>query len=848
MTYQVEIRDLANRRFASSSPDFRINGLGTCKHTEAVLLHLEARFPKLYREATKTGSDRVDIVPGAGDRLQVERGLAKMPPSARALFDSEGILLPEITPDEALEALRKSRSPRLRLSQEVETWLKNLRLKEERVILRRDYERKVQSGEFPQHETRLPLFPYQREGMLHLAFGQRAMIADEMGLGKTVQAIAAAALLRRLGNANRVLVVSPASLKTEWEEQIEKFTGLDLQIVFGNRKQRVEAYSSPAFFNLVNYEQVRSDALDINERMQPDIVILDEAQRIKNWSSKTARAVKRLRGSYAFVLTGTPIENRIDELYSILDFLDPSILGPLFRFNREYYQLDERGRPSGYKNLHLLRERVNPIILRRRKTDVETELPARTDRNYFVPMSRVQEELHEDFRATAARLIAASKRRPLRQKEQEILMMTLAKMRMVCDTPYIIDPEDRTCPKLKELEKIFDDCLAEPDVKIIVFSEWVRMLELVRDFLRQKKIGFGWHTGSVPQKKRRAEIRAFKSDPDCRVFLCSESGGVGLNLQNASVVINCDLPWNPAKLEQRIARAWRKQQTRPVTVINLISEKTIEHGMLDTIAAKQGLAEGVLDGVGNLSEVSLRRGGQTFLKRLEQALMPGAKHAEKTQAAPPPPADIPLALARRFASELGPTLVSCEERFPAEGDQSILLVVVDGDSNSLSSRVRNIADKLLSSSDSNGAQPSDLAIEVIDRASLEALKRLEAAGLVKSTIRASRPLDATEVDEPPPLSAEEQARMMDLRKKAARQKKMAALLHDGGFADEALPAFRDAVCLTGRALAVEHRLPEPRDATEAVAPRFASFIGERISSIRTALIDGKDIADALKAL
>src|SRR5438552_8264084 len=136
------------------------------------------------------------------------------------------------------------------------------------------------------------------------------------------------------------------------------------------------------------------------------------------------------------------------------------------------------------------------------------------------------------------------------------------------------------------------------------------MLELVQGLCRRMRLGFAWHTGSVPQQRRRGEINAFKNDPECLVFLSTDAGATGLNLQNASVVINCDLPWNPAKLEQRIARAWRKHQTRPVTVINLISENTIEQKMLGTLSNKQALADGVLDHIGDLSKIQLRSGRQ----------------------------------------------------------------------------------------------------------------------------------------------------------------------------------------------------------------------------------------------
>ena len=213
-----------------------------------------------------------------------------------------------------------------------------------------------------------------------------------------------------------MLVVTPASLKTEWEEQIQRFTELPYQLVFGARVKRLKAYDArrrqygrrdacpTPFFTIVNYEQMLADALEVNARLRPDIVVLDEAQRIKNWSTKTTQAIKRLRSRYAFVLTGTPIENRIDELYSLMDFLNPSLLGPLFRFNREYYDLDDRGRPVGYRNLDKLHERIKPYMLRRRKADVETELPERTDRNHFVPLSAEQQGEYDGHEDVVARL------------------------------------------------------------------------------------------------------------------------------------------------------------------------------------------------------------------------------------------------------------------------------------------------------------------------------------------------------------------------------------------------------------------------------------------------------------
>ena len=846
-TYSVEIRDVAGRQYACDCVDFRANGLGTCKHVEAVLLQLEKRFRRLFDAAVKTGSDRLDLVPDRSrDVLRLTGQLEHAPRWAREWFDAEGFLL-DGSPEEAIERLAAARIPALRVSQEVEPWLEARRHATERKVLRHEYELRVQSGEWPAHETLVPLFPYQREGMLHLAFSERALLADEMGLGKTIQAIAACALLHRLGKAQRVLVVAPASLKTEWEEQIQRFTALPYQLVFGSRHRRLANYREDApFFTIANYEQMVKDALDVNVRLRPDVVVLDEAQRIKNWNTKTAQAVKRLRSRYAFVLTGTPIENRIDELHSLMDFLDPAVLGPLFRFNRDFYELDDRGKPTGYRNLDLLQERIRPYLLRRRKAQVETELPERTDRNHFVALSPQQRDSYGAHEAQVSRLMQIARRRPLTVQEQDKLMRELAMMRMICDTNYILDPLDRTCPKLAELESILEECRDNPEAKAIVFSEWERMLELVRELCERLGLGFAWHTGSVPQQRRRAEINAFKQSAECRVFLSTDAGATGLNLQNASIVVSCDLPWNPAKLEQRIARAWRKYQTRPVTVINLVSEDTIEHRMLATLADKRALAVGVLDREGDVREIRLRSGRQAMIQRLEQIL---AAPAGKPSASPKPgvlPADRARGFAEEAARILGAGLVRCDERFPNEGAHSVLCVVVERDAAQWRERLATLHARYF-------APPDPLApvqLEVLDRATHEALERLVAAGLFVATTRVSRPLlDAGSVEaSTPPLSAEEKVRIAAHRQQGGRRLKMARLLNDGGLSEEAEGPLREAILACARALAIENRLPEPVDVEGAVRPPLAQCWQTALGPLRQFLDDPAAIRAATDAL
>ncbi|NCQ36381.1 hypothetical protein GW813_15165, partial [bacterium] len=217
MSYEVEIRDVASRQFSCTCTDFRINGLGTCKHVEAVLLQVSRRSRAEFKAAGRTPSPRIDIVPDeASGRLRVERNAARLPAALRSAFDAEGLQVAES--DEILDAITRTRSRLVRVSLEVAPWMAAREREHDRVLSRRAYEAGVADGTYPEHVTHSPLFPYQREGMLHLAFKERALLADEMGLGKTIQGIAACALLHHLGKAHRVLVVTPASLKSEWEE------------------------------------------------------------------------------------------------------------------------------------------------------------------------------------------------------------------------------------------------------------------------------------------------------------------------------------------------------------------------------------------------------------------------------------------------------------------------------------------------------------------------------------------------------------------------------------------------------------------------------------------------------
>jgi len=807
-SYEVEIRSLNELINSCGCIDYRVNGLGTCKHIEGTIAAMARGRAKSFRAAEATGSPRVEVFL---DRRASATPTVTWPAESpgRNFKSVREWLAPYLAADgtltrdpDEIERLIAAwdRAPgrirtTVRVSRYFTPWLDRLRRERQRVEARAAFEAELEAGRETLDIVKHPLLPYQREGVLHLAFGERALLADEMGLGKTIQGIAACVLLANLKQVERVLVVCPASLKAEWEEQIARFCDRSTRLVFGSRAQRHAAYRDPTFFTIVNYEQVLGDAEEINGTLKPDVIVLDEAQRIKNWQTKTARRVKSLRSRYAFVLTGTPLENRIDELYSIVQYLDPEILGPLFRFNRDFYQLDERGRPVDYQNLADLRTRLQPLLLRRRKSEVEAQLPGRTVKTYFVPMVEEQQSRYEDYYAPARQLIAKAQRRPLTQAEFERLQMLLACMRMVCDTPAILDPACRISPKLEELEGILDDLLDEPDRKVIVFSEWERMLTMVRELAGEMGVDAAWHTGSLPQQRRRAEINRFKHDPACRLFLSTDSGSVGLNLQVASAVINVDLPWNPARLEQRIARAWRKNQMRSVSVINLVTEDSIEHNILHLLGRKQALADGVIDGAGDLATLKMPSGGRAALVERMQAIMAAAPRLLTRVR---PPEEI---LVADLVERHGDKLLLAEARQGIDGRPK-LLVVFDLDAPTLVAETARLA------------SAESVAVDVVDRATWLAMQRFAASGLLQFTHESRLLHRSTTLIEQRADTAAPDQRSGRLIEEAQRALRMAKVLASGGFPEEA-PALLAKVLQKAGAARMAERSELPAGASTA---------------------------------
>lgn len=637
-SYRVALRSDVRGESYCSCPDFKTNTLGTCKHIMKVLEKSKA-FPAAVRNKRYLRK-RITV------HLRYEDGPALALALPNRLSDAAMEIVRPLTkkPIEAADLVRRLRHLEAGghaffvtpdAEEHIQRELLTARLSKVTAEIRHA------PAKHPLRKTLLKeeLLPYQLDGIAFAVGAGRAVLADEMGLGKTIQGVGVAELLAREIGIKRVLVVCPASLKSQWRSEIRRFSGRSVEIVAGPAAGRARAYAGDAFFTICNYEQVLKDILHV-EKTRWDLIILDEGQRIKNWEAKTSRVIKGLASRFALVLSGTPLENRLDDLHSVVSFVDPHRLGPAFRFLHRHQRRDEDGKLVGFKHLDEVRERLRPILLRRTRDSVRLELPPRTVEIVRVPPTDEQKALHDEHMRQVATIVS---KRFLTEMDLLRLRMALLMARMSANTTFLVDKQPPGySTKLERLDEILDSIADEPDRKVVLFSEWTTMLDLIEPMLSKKKLAYVRLDGSVPQRKRQTLVAEFQSNPKTRLFLTTNAGSTGLNLQAANTIINVDLPWNPAVLEQRIARAHRMGQKRPVSVFVLVTEGTIEDNLLTTLSSKRELAMAALDPDAQVSDVDVRSQAEDIKAKLEVLL--GAK--------PEAPVDVTVnAAAARAADE-----------------------------------------------------------------------------------------------------------------------------------------------------------------------------------------------------
>ena len=595
--YEVVWKGLGHPLNRCSCMDFRTSRLMTCKHLEAAKKHVQTR--KSYTSRRYYSCLYVDY--SAAPRLRLYcagKDAMKIRDLGGRIFDEDGYAdmssLYFLRIRYFINDARKC-SPDFVCTADAQEMIDRFfddKAREERMneIFNDKYWWKAYlvKGIIP--------YPYQVDGMEFAARAGRCLIADEMGLGKTIQAIGTASLLHKEGFVGSVLVVCPTSLKYQWQKEIKKFCGKDALVVEGIQTQRTRMYDAPQLFKIVSYNALSND-MKLLKEMSVDMIIMDEVQRLKNWNTQIAKGVRRINADYKVILSGTPLENKLEELYSIVQLADQYSLGPYYEFRDNHIMTNATGKVVGYKNLNEVGYNLKHLLKRMRKCDVALQLPERMDKNLFVPMTKEQMAIHEEFKGNVARLVFKWKKMHyLSDTDRRRLLLMLSQMRMVCDSTYILDQQSRYDTKVDEAVSIINSVVESGNDKVVVFSQWERMTRLVAQELEKVGIGYEYLHGGVPSAKRKELMDHFNDNPDVRVFISTDAGSTGLNLQTASYIVNLDLPWNPAVLEQRIGRIYRIGQRNNIQVINLVAMGTIEEQMLAKLRFKSSMFAGALDG------------------------------------------------------------------------------------------------------------------------------------------------------------------------------------------------------------------------------------------------------------
>ena len=448
----------------------------------------------------------------------------------------------------------------------------------------------IENIEVPK-ELRATLRSYQKEGLNWLnfldGFNFGGCLADDMGLGKTIQVLAFILAQRNKVKQNTNLVVVPASLVFNWQQEIEKFAPtLKVLTIYGADRAKITTNFDQYEVILTSYGTLLGDIRFLKD-YRFNYIFLDESQTIKNPDSQRYKAVKLLQSRNKIVMTGTPIENNTFDLYGQLSFACPGLLGNREQFKRLYSVPIDQFKDS--KRAEELHKRINPFVLRRTKEQVADELPDKTEMVIYCEMGKQQREIYESCRTEIRDYLMGTAEDELTKSSMHVLQ-GITKLRQICNSPAILGKEKYYGDASAKMDVLLEQIESKsPNHKILVFSQFVSMLDLIKSELETRNVGFSYLTGQT--KDRSAVVDSFQNNPEIRVFLISlKAGGVGLNLTQADYVYVVDPWWNPAVENQAIDRAYRIGQQKNVMAIRLICPDTIEEKIMLMQETKRNLA------------------------------------------------------------------------------------------------------------------------------------------------------------------------------------------------------------------------------------------------------------------
>jgi SNF2 family DNA or RNA helicase len=485
------------------------------------------------------------------------------------------------------------------------------------------------------------LYPFQEEATEQMVDRGQMLLALVMGAGKTVTTIAALEKLFASNEIKKVIVVVPSALKYQWSREIKKFTDSTVSVIDGSAVNRKKLWreSLSVKYVVVNPESLVNDMAHF-EKHKFDAIVVDEATMIKTPRAKRSRLIKRIgkKYHYRFALTGQPIENRPEELFSIMEFVDPAVLGKFEVFDRTFIVRDHFGKPNRYRNLKALHESMKEVMVRKTREDIQDQLPQVI--NHFIPVpfdsagASIYKKLASDLLASIQKAITQHGRgfdlwshyygNNSNMEAQGEIMSKLTTLRMFCDNPELVKisaemylddnndqgskhasqivaqgviPDNFNTPKLDAVLQYIEDVLNEdPKNKVVLFSFFKNNLRLIQNATKHLTTSVLFMGGMDMMSRDKAK-QQFATDPNTRLFLSSDAGGYGVDLPVANYLISYDLPWSAGKLDQREARIIRLSSEFPhVNIVSFVMKGSIEERQYEMLQEKRNINKAFIDG------------------------------------------------------------------------------------------------------------------------------------------------------------------------------------------------------------------------------------------------------------
>jgi len=424
-----------------------------------------------------------------------------------------------------------------------------------------------------------PLFNYQKVGVAFMLKVKHCILGDEPGLGKTIQSITVC----EENKAKKVLVLCPSSLKENWSEEVKLWTNKKSVIITGTPKQREKQWTSNKNYYIANYELLLRD-LETIQKIDWDYIIADEATRISNPKAKSSKAIKRIKAGTRIALTGTPINNKPDDLWNIADFIRPGELGSFWNFRDRYCILNHWGSVASYKNLNELRDKIKRIMIRRKKEDVLKDLPEKLYSDAFCSLNKAEQSYYNMIRDEITAEIMGNK------IKIENALVKMIRLKQLTSSLELLGGEGSS--KLETLKELLGDVVCNGN-KAVIFTQFAKMSKI----LARELAGYNplIISGEVPEKERQKIVHNFNEKDNNKIIIMTEAGAFGLNLQRANYVFHYDLSWSLSKMIQREDRTHRHGQKKNVTVYTLMARNTIDEYVRAVIYKKQKLSNFLLD-------------------------------------------------------------------------------------------------------------------------------------------------------------------------------------------------------------------------------------------------------------